>query len=134
MDINVQISVNRLDSAVHVKSTNTGDCWNDDSIAPDRCKIGTIETMLHRAYKMCSERTSFYREVNRWKQLYTDNNYPMKIVDAVINRLYSIKLDDATVNSTSLVKQWHLVRLTVKYTPLLPQSNEQQLQARRNKL
>ena len=73
---------------------------NYDSNAPDRYKIGTIKTMLHRAYRICSERTSFYREVNRLKQLFTDNNYPMKIVDSVTSRFIAINLDDGNVNRT----------------------------------
>ena len=88
-----------------MKRTNTGDCLNYDSIGPDRYKIDTIKIMLHRAYKIYSERTSFYREVNQLKQLFTDNNYLMKIADTVINRVISRNLDDATVNSTELPKE-----------------------------
>ena len=88
-----------------MKRTNTGDCLNYDSIGPDRYKIDTIKIMLHRAYKIYSERTSFYREVNQLKQLFTDNNYLMKIAGTVINRVISRNLDDATVNSTELPKE-----------------------------
>ena len=104
LDVNVRKSGDRLHTAVHVKSTNTGDCLNFDSIAPDRYKIGTIKTMLHRAYKICSERTSFYREVDRLKQLFTDNNYPMKTIDTVINRFISRNLNDANANHSELPK------------------------------
>ena len=77
--------------------------------------------MLHRAYKIYNERTSFYREINRLKQLFIDNNYPMKIVDIVISRLIFRSLDDANANHTE----------QRKYTPLILQSSEQQLQTRR---
>ena len=89
LDDNVQKSVDRLHSP-HYRSceiTNAGDCLNYDSIAPDRYKIGTIKIMLHRAYQICSERTSFYKEGSRLKQLFTDNNYPMKIIDTVLKKV-----------------------------------------------
>ena len=39
------------------------------------------------------------------KQLFNDNNYPMKIVDTVINRLISRSLDDANANHTELPEE-----------------------------
>ena len=46
-------SVDKLYTDVHVISTNTGDCLNHNSIAPERYTIDIIKTVLHRTYKIC---------------------------------------------------------------------------------
>ena len=98
LDVEVSKAGDHLSTKVHVKPTSTGDCINYNSIAPDQYKIGAIKTMLHRANRVCSDRVSFYREVNRLKHLFTNNNFPMKIIQNVINKFVSRHIENRPEN------------------------------------
>ena len=100
LDVNVGRKGNRLTSAVHVKSTNSGDCLNYQSIAPQRYKTGVIKTMLHRAYTICSDWTSLHQEFSRLKQLFNNNNFPMHIVEKEISKFLDARQDPTTTSST----------------------------------
>lgn len=45
-------------------------------------------TMLHRGYKISSNEEHFQHEVNRLKQIFTNNNYPMKIINQSITKFH----------------------------------------------
>ena len=82
---------NSLQTSVHVKTTHSGDCINYNSVAPERYKTGIIKTFLHRAYKICSDWNSFSTELDRIKQLLTNNNFPMAIIDQHIETFLNNK-------------------------------------------
>ena len=84
LDVSVNISNNIVKTSVHVKSTNLGDCINFRSTCPDKYKISVIKTFLYRAYEICSEWQSFHQEIVRLKQMLTNNNFPMNIIDNTI--------------------------------------------------
>ena len=48
---------------------------------PDKYKTGVITTLLHRARKICPDDTLFLCEVDRIKQLFINNNYPMSVIN-----------------------------------------------------
>ena len=98
LDVEVARAGDHLSTKVHVKPTSTGDCINYNSIAPEQYKIGTIKTMLHRAKRVCSDRVSFYREVNRLKHLFTNNNFPMKTIQNVVNKFISKHIENPPQN------------------------------------
>jgi len=80
LDVLINRQQSQFETTVHVKSTNYGDCINYHSICPDRYKIGVIKTLLHRGYKVCSNWHNFNTEINRIKQLLTNNNFPMRVI------------------------------------------------------
>ena len=84
LDVRVTRGTNKLETSVYTKPTNTGECINYNGIVPDKYKVSTIKTFLHRAYNTCSSWTSFSSEVDRVKQLLTNNNYPMDIIEREI--------------------------------------------------
>ena len=73
-------------TSVYIKTTNFGDCLNYSSICPDKYKSSVINTLLHRAYQICSDWETFHVELIRIKQLLTNNNFPMKIIDERIRK------------------------------------------------
>jgi hypothetical protein len=75
-----------------VKSTSNNDCLNYESICPLRYKEGVIKTLLHRAYNICSDWQSFHSEVRRIKQLLVNNNFPLTLVDRIINNFLEVKM------------------------------------------
>ena len=75
-----------ISTTVYVKTTSSGDCINFSSICPDTYKKGAIKTLLHRAYQICSSWDSLHQEIYRLKQLFTNNDYPMALIDKTINQ------------------------------------------------
>jgi predicted GIY-YIG superfamily endonuclease len=94
LDVDVNKGRTSLTTSVHVKSTHSGDCLNYHSIAPEQYKVGVVTTMLNRAYTICSEWDLFHAEVLRLQQLFTNNNFPSKLVDDVINKFLNRKFEE----------------------------------------
>ena len=55
MDVNVQILKNKFASSVYSKETNDGNLFNYDSECLLRYKIGTIVTLLNKAFNVSSD-------------------------------------------------------------------------------
>jgi len=89
LDVIVNRCRDNFETSVHVKKTSSGDCINYRSLCPERYKTGVIKTLLHRAYKISSNWSIFHAEVERIKQLLTNNNFPMKIIDETIGNFLS---------------------------------------------
>lgn len=88
-------SNNSFATSVYVKTTNHGDCLNYISICPEKYKTGVIKTFLHRGYAICSNWTTFHKEIERIKQILTNNNYPMQLIDDTVNEFLRSKLRTA---------------------------------------
>ena len=102
---------------VHVKGTHAGDCMNYHSIAPERYKLGVIRTMLHRAYLICSDWVSLHDELNRLKQLFTNNNFPLATIEKEIKRFLERKIDNTVTNtnSTNIVKFYYQGQMSCQH-------------------
>ena len=107
LDVSVNISNNIVKTSVHVKSTNLGDCINFRSICPDKYKISVIKTFLYRAYEICSEWQSFHQEIVRLKQMLTNNNFPMNIIDNTIKSF----LDKLFLSDNKLIQDKKQINL-----------------------
>lgn len=86
LDVNVKRHQHSVITGVHTKPTNSGECLNYNSFAPHQYKTGIIRTFLNRAHKICNSPDTFHAEIERIKQLLTNNNFPMKIIDAEISK------------------------------------------------
>ena len=78
-------------TSVHIKETNNGSCLNYNSICPERYKIGVINSYLHRAYQVSSNNEIFETEVTRIKQLLTNNNFPMCLIERTVSKFLARK-------------------------------------------
>ena len=102
---------NNLKTTVHTKPTSSGDCINFNSICPDRYKTGVIKTLLHRSYHICNTWESINSEIDRIKQLLTNNNFPMNLIEDTIKKFLDSKINnqqrqqDETCNSIKLFYQ-----------------------------
>jgi len=79
-------------TSVYVKPTNNGDCLNYRSMCPERYKIGVIRALLHRGYHVSSDWDVFTDEIHRIKQLLTNNDYPMALIDETVNKFIESKI------------------------------------------
>jgi hypothetical protein len=71
----------KLKTSVYTKTTNTGECMNYNSITTEQYKLAVVRTFLHRAYKISSSWELLHSEMQRIKQLLTNNNYPITIIE-----------------------------------------------------
>jgi hypothetical protein len=92
LDVDITVNNDRIETSVYVKRTNSGECLNFNSQCPDKYKRGVVFTLINRAYKICSDWEKFNQEVTRLKQVLTNNNYPMELVENEINRVVTKKL------------------------------------------
>lgn len=105
-------------TSVYVKQTNAGDCLNYHSVCPERYKTGVIKTLLHRGYLVSSTWDIFHAEVQRIKQLLTDNNFPCDMVDDHINKFISAKMtteERGQEDGKEKVNFWFLNQMTSNY-------------------
>lgn len=86
LDVYIEMKDDTLQTSVHIKKTNKGDCMNYNGDCPEKYQLGVINTLLHRAYKISHNWNSFHQEVQRLKQVFTNNDFPMRIIDAEINK------------------------------------------------
>ena len=91
-------------TSVFVKDTNSGDSVNYDGICPERYKVSTIKSLMHRAFHVSSTEALFEVEVKRIKQLLTNNNYPMKLIDDEIKKFLLNKYNPSINKSTDTIK------------------------------
>ena len=104
--------------SIFTKSTNSGDCKNFESCCPDRYKLGLIKSMLHRAYAICSNWNEINKEIDRLKQLFTNNNYPLFVVESVIHKFISEKVtssDNSTVSKPDSIELYFKNQMTLNY-------------------
>ena len=83
-------------TSVHIKETNNGNCLNYNSICPERYKIGVINSYLHRAYHVSSNNEIFETELTRIKQLLTNNNFPMCLIERTVSKFLATKTQTST--------------------------------------
>lgn len=94
LDVLVRKCGNMFSTSVFIKDTNQGDCINYNGLCPDKYKVSVIKTLLHRGFHVCSDWASFHLEINRLKQLLTNNNFPMSIIDSTVNNFLQNKVDN----------------------------------------
>lgn len=97
LDCLINRDSNSFTTSVHVKPTHAGDCINYNSLCPQRYKIGVITTLLHRAYALSSSWSHIHQEISRVRQLLTNNNFPIDIIDKEINKFLNKKLDARSI-------------------------------------
>lgn len=117
LDVRITRSNNSLITTVHTKLTNSGECLNYNSIAPTRYKTAVIRTFLHRAYRICSNWQLLHHEIDRIKQLLSNNNFPMKSIEDEIQKFLNKKLDNNkyVINNNNPVKLYFKNQMTSQY-------------------
>ena len=58
------------------------------NFTPYSYKIGSIKTLIHRAYEISSSWTSFNKEISNVKHLLIKNMYPSYLIDQQVKCLY----------------------------------------------
>ena len=103
LDVLIEFNNDNINTSVYTKITNTGELLNYNSECPEKYKKGVVNNMLHRGYKISSSPESFRTETERLKQIFANNNYPMKMIDTCINNFLN-KNTDQRINEEPKTK------------------------------
>ena len=85
--------VNYFSTCVYRKPTFFAIGLSFYSFCPLKFKINAICTLVHRAFKICSNHLYLYDEIGFLKKYFYDNGYPKFLVDSVIVRTLGKILD-----------------------------------------
>ena len=86
LDVLVKRKKGRLHTEMYRKTTFTGVYLNWYSLTSKKYKLGLINCLLDRIWKICSDPEIIDLEVKRTKSILLTNNYPLKILDEHIAR------------------------------------------------
>ena len=78
---------NRILTCVYVKETSGSTYLNDRNICSQPYKTGLMKTLLHRGWIISHNWEIFQSEGRLIKQILTDNYFPMKVVDAEVDKV-----------------------------------------------
>ena len=93
LDVKLQRNGIKFSSSVHRKPTFTGLGTSFFSFCCNRFKINVIQTLLNRAYNICSSALSFQQEITFLKNFFFNNGYPKTLVENQTENFMSKKLD-----------------------------------------
>ena len=77
LDISITRVGNQLQTSLFRKKTFSGVYLNFNSHLPNMYKKGLIDTLLYRAYNICSTYTSFHQEIIYVKTIWQKNSFPL---------------------------------------------------------
>ena len=86
LDINISRSNGNFLTSIFRKKTHTGLGLIFFSNCSFSFKINSIQTLLSRAYSLCSNWSSFHEEISLLQVYFKNNCYPSHIVDRIFNR------------------------------------------------
>ena len=81
LDCMVTKGSGKLATAIYTKDTSSGESLRFHSFVTQPYKNKVFRTLLNHAYKICSDWPSIDKEIIRLKQVFTNNNYAMALVD-----------------------------------------------------
>ena len=81
------------------KPTYTGLLTNFFSFTPSSYKTGLVRTLIDRALKINSSRSTFYTDCGKIKFYLQKNSFPLKLLDSIIAKVISDKTSSRSVNT-----------------------------------
>lgn len=115
LDVLVNRNSLSLKTSVFVKPTNISDTLNYNSVCCDNIKSATIRTTLNRSFYISSDWKTFIDDLPRIKQLLTNNNYPMKIIEHEIKKFIEIKVKNNLVTRKKPINLFFQHRFSSNY-------------------
>ena len=86
LDIKITRDNNKFMTSVYRKPTFSGVFTNFGSFIPKSYKYNLLFTLLHRAFKLCSNFERFHQEIDKLKTIFENNGYPKSFVDFCIKK------------------------------------------------
>ncbi|XP_076066930.1 uncharacterized protein LOC143040121 [Oratosquilla oratoria] len=92
LDIDITKDENGFRTKVYIKDTNVGRCHNARGECPPAYKRSVDATYINRALTYCSSWTETHHELERIRQLFTNNGYSEEMIEGLVRK----KLDNFT--------------------------------------
>ena len=86
LDIKITRDNNKFMTSVYRKPTFRGVFTNFGSFIPNSYKYNLLFTLLHRAFKLCSNFERFHQEIDKFKTIFENNGYSKSFVDFFIKK------------------------------------------------
>ena len=77
---------NKFMTSVYRKPTFSGVFTNFGNFIPKSYKYNLLFTLLHRAFKLCSNFERFHQEIDKLKTIFKNNGYPKSFADFCIKK------------------------------------------------
>ena len=105
LDVLVMRDNNQVQTTVYHKPTNKGNYLDWHSFTPKNWKLSTIQSLILRAYKICSNANLRNIELDKIKTTFIDiNGYPPKMVEQAISKIDNGILRDKEHSNQPLLK------------------------------
>ena len=111
LDTMVRWDGNGISTTVYTKPTNIGRCLNARGECPDAFKKSIVSAYVDRALTHCSSRHLIHAELERIRQLLTNNGYNSDMIEECIRR----KLDKFQNNTTLRRPEEECQKITLYY-------------------
>jgi hypothetical protein len=91
LDILITKEDNKIKTSVYRKKTFTGLGTNFYSFTYFKYKLNSLQTVMHRAYKVCSDWVTYTKEMDFLTTYFSNNSYPIKLINNAINKYINNK-------------------------------------------
>jgi len=109
LDVTVSRENNTFITSVYRKKTFSGQCTNYFSYSFLRYKIGSIYTLINRAFNLSTNYEIFHKEIEFLRSMFISNNYPNKLFNRIVKRFldrkFSVKQVLCTANKQPVFLQ-----------------------------
>ena len=89
LDITITRENNKFVTSVYRKPTFSGIFTNFESFIPEMHKLGLIETLFHRNFRLCSSQENFNQEIETLKSIFKHNHYFQNFVNQCIKKFWN---------------------------------------------
>ena len=97
LDILISQKDDKFHTEVFTKATNTGRCLNARGECPDSYKKSVVSAYVRRAFTHCTTWKAVHAELDRVRQLLTNNGYPDHMIETSIKK----KMDEFCLQETT---------------------------------
>ena len=86
LDVSIKVEDNKCSTSVYRKPTYTNLLMNFSACCPFTYKIGLLNCLIFRAFKICSSWYSFHEEIQYLLNLFVSNAFPSKLFFNTLKR------------------------------------------------
>ena len=110
----LDLSIDRTSTDIYHKDTHTGQYTHFTSFTPWRFKIAWVQSLYHRARKICSNDNLFTEQLLNIRKFMSWNGFPKHISKSLLNKLNKTPDRTSSIADTDIPTIW----LTLPYAGL----------------
>ena len=105
LDVHVKREMNSFVTSIFRKRTFSGLYTQFESFMPSQYKFGLVGTLLHRAFRICSNYELVHKEFQVIRDLLYRNGFPLAVLDRLIGKFWLRKYENPIAVSDTVPKQ-----------------------------